>query len=109
MTARLLPPGFDALEPFAAVWAGPTPDARLRRRLDSTEAERSEFYAVASSELPRAMAHLDACPLDGLDDAEQRLFDLMLTLAQVSLAVERQREHEATHAVDHRHFTFTRT
>ena len=77
--ASLLPDGFFVLEAFVADWA------------------------VAGS------AYLDAFPVDALDERQQRLLDLMLMLAHVALAVEKQGANEAVHAINHAHFTITRS
>jgi hypothetical protein len=105
----LLPPGFSALDPFVADWAVAGSNARKNRRLASTEAERLAFYAAATPLLEPAFAYLDQFDIDALEPEQKRLLDLMLMLAHVALAVEKQGSSEAAHAVNHAHFTLTRS
>jgi hypothetical protein len=104
----LLPEGFERLEPFAEAWAVAGSEARKRRRIASTEPERLEFYNVMVEEVHGALEYLDQYPLDALDTEQQRLMNMVLTLAHIALAVEKQGASEATHALSHAHFTITR-
>lgn len=104
----LLPEGFAELEPFVSRWAVAGANNRSRRRDESAEAERQTFYAAAFAALPRALAYLDERPLDAHDEREQRLMQLMLSLAHVALAVEAQGDAEPTHAAARRHLPITR-
>lgn len=108
-TQRLLPEGFGVLEPFVTRWALPGSAARAALRGSSTAKERAGFYEAASGELPRALDYLDGKGLSGLDDADQRLMDLMLSLGHVALAVEQQKEAEAVHAGFRQHMRITRS
>ena len=103
-----LPPGFESLEPFAEDWAIPVCDDRARRRRESSEDERRAFYEVAQPLSQAALAHLDRKPLGEFDAAEERLMNLMLSYAHVSLAVEVQRDHEARLAGMSRYMRITR-
>jgi hypothetical protein len=98
MTGRLLPDGFEPLEPFVAAWAIASVSERATLRGRATAAERRAFYAVASGLLERALDYLDAKPLASLDDGEQRLMQLMLSLAHVALAEETLGDDEPEHA-----------
>lgn len=93
-----LPHGFSALEPFAAWWAAPSLSERDNRRLDSTEAQRLEFYHAAKDLAPAALTHLDSKPFAAYDEADHLLLDLMLALIHVTLAVEIERNEEHIHA-----------
>ena len=104
-----LPPGFEDLEQFADFWAVAGIDERKKRRIMSTEEQRHDFYAVASVQLVRALEYLDQYPIDDLEGAQLRLLNLMLSLAQVSLAVEKQGSNEPYHALSHAHFTISRS
>ncbi|MET0146613.1 MAG: hypothetical protein ABW328_17770 [Ilumatobacteraceae bacterium] len=106
--AALLPPGFEGLEPLVADWAISGSDARKRRRIASSEAERLAFYAAMGADVERALDHLDQFPVDDLDASHQRLMDLVLMLAHVALAVEKQGESESYHSISQAHFTITR-
>src|SRR5688572_32846266 len=97
MTARL-PAGFEALEPFVEGWSIAGAANRAQRRNDSTPAERTAFYEAASPLAPAALEHLDRKALGAFDEGEERLMNLMLTLAHVALAVEAQGPDEARHA-----------
>ena len=94
---RSLPPGFEDLEPFVAVWALPTTAQRAAARDASSDADRATFYGAAKDRLAEAIAHLDSRPLDLFVEADERLMNLILALAHVALAVEVQGAAEASH------------
>jgi hypothetical protein len=89
-TPSPLPVDFAALEPFAERWALPTTAERTARRTASTPEEREAFFAAASPWLGPALDFLDNTALGSFSVQEQRLMDLMLSLAHVALAVEIQ-------------------
>lgn len=103
-----LPAGFEALEPFVETWSIRGANNRLQRRLSSTEAERVALFEAAKSLVAPALTYLDKKPLKELDEQEQRLMRLMLSFAQVALAVEVQGDDEPKHARDARFLTITR-
>ena len=94
----MLPPGFDALEPFVAQWAIAGASARAAQRSASSPEEREAFFAVAAPLLDSALGYLDRRRLSAFTHAERRLMDLMLSLAHVALAVEIQGPDEAVSA-----------
>jgi hypothetical protein len=94
---RILPAGFETLEPFVAAWAVEGAANRARRRDESSGAEREAFFSAAKGLLVPALEQLDRKPLDEFDETERRLMDLMLCLAHVSLAIEVQGKAEAKH------------
>ena len=102
-----LPPEFADLEPFSERWGGSTSNDRVRLRLESNCEDRERFYAAATPHLGRALEYLDQ-RLE-LTAADAYLFDLILTLAHVALAVEQQKEVEGRHAQAHAHFSFQRS
>ena len=106
--ATALPEGFETLEPFVDSWSVEGAANRARRRLESTAADREAFFEAARDLAAPALELLDRKPLDQLDGREQRLMNLMLSLAHVSLAVEVQRDHEEFHARGARHVRITR-
>lgn len=108
MSASLLPPGFEALEPFVPAWALDTAEQRHRARLASTEADRQAFFAVAKDLLAPGLDQLDRTPPAAFTPDEQRLMQLLLSVAHVALAVETQGADEARHAEVARHMTITR-
>lgn len=88
--ASLLPADFAVLEPFVDRWALATTADRAARRSASTAEEREAFFAAASPLLDPALDYLDGIALDAFSPSEQRLMDMMLSLAHVALAVEIQ-------------------
>ncbi len=102
-----LPPAYAALETFAADWALPTTAERAARRGASTEAQRQALYAAVMPVAAQALSELDGRPLANLDASENRLLDLLLSFAHVSLAVELQRDDEPQHAVFRQRMTIT--
>jgi hypothetical protein len=105
----LLPADFADLDSFVTVWAIAGSNARKSRRIASTPAERMSFYDVAMPRLPSALAYLDRFDVDSLDVPQQNLMNMMLMLAHISLAVEKQGANEERHKVNHAHFTITRS
>jgi hypothetical protein len=103
-----LPAGFESLQPFVPGWAIEGADARHRRRIDSTEAERAAFFEAVGKVLTAALEHLDRKPLAALDPSEKRLMNLLLSFAHVAQAVELQRDQEPMHAVGAGRITITR-
>lgn len=103
-----LPAGFEALEPFAARWALHGSNARAALRGQSSEAERHAFYDAAMPLSARALDHLDSRPWGQFDPAEERLMNLMLSFAHISIAVEIQKEDEQGHAALRAHMPITR-
>ena len=103
-----LPPGFEALQPFAAAWAVEGANNRLQRRITSSEAERVAFFEAGKDLLPSALEYLDKKPLSAFDANEKRLMNLLLTFAQIALAVENQGDDEPRHARGARYITITR-
>lgn len=106
--ARLLPDGYELLEPFVAEWALPTQAERAKRRSESTAEQKHALYNAARGVVTQALAELDAKPLYELDERERRLLALLLSYAQVALSIEVRGEGEAIHAEDRRLMTITR-
>lgn len=93
-----LPSGYEDLEPFAERWAVPGTAARDALRGASTAEERAALYAAVKDRVPAVLAELDRKPLAELDEREQRLLNLLLSFAQVTLAVEMMGAAESSHA-----------
>ena len=93
-----LPDGFEALEPFVEMWAIDNAPRRAEMRGEASAEERKAFYQAASPLLAQALDHLDAKPLDDLDESEKRLMQMMLSLAHVAIAEEIQKGDEEKHA-----------
>lgn len=107
--ASLLPPGYAQLEPFVADWALPTTFARAEKRGASTPLERQAFYDAVQPVAAQAMAGLESKPLEHLSEAENRLLNLLLTFAHVSLAVEIQGKAEEEHSRWRKRMVITRS
>lgn len=88
--ATSLPPGFVALEPFVPQWSLSRTAERAARRSNSTTAEREVFFASAAPLLDAALDYLDGQGLRSLSPEDERLMNVMLSLAHVALAVEIQ-------------------
>ncbi len=87
VTSPLLPPAFADLERYTG-WALPTEPERLRKRLATPMADIRAFYDALLPRAAAALEYLDGFPLDGLDGPQARLMHLLLSLAEVSVAVE---------------------
>lgn len=96
--ATSLPADFAGLESFVERWALPTTAERAARRSASTPQEREAFFAAAGPLLDPALDLLDGIALGAFSAQEQRLMDLILSLAHVALAVEIQGPDEAKSA-----------
>lgn len=96
--SNLLPAGFETLEPFTASWAVAGTANRDRVRGESTEEARQAFFDAAKGVVPKALELLDRKPLSAFDEREQRLMDLVLSFAHVTMAVEMLEKTEARHA-----------
>lgn len=105
----LLPPGFEALEPFAARWAAASAAERDRLRTESNESDRVAFYDACKDWVGPALAMLDRKPLAGFDEREKRLMNVMLCFAHVAIAVEVQGDIEEQRAQARGHLRITRT
>lgn len=84
----MLPDGFAALSPFAGKWAVAGEAARAAVRSHSTPQERRAFYNAAQPLLGAALDHLDGRSLSSLDESDGNLMRMVLSLANVALAVE---------------------
>lgn len=103
-----LPAGFETLQPFVSHWAIKGANRRLQQRLQSTDSERQAFFAAGQVLVPAALELLDQKPLNQFTAEEDRLMDLVLSLAHVSLAVEIQRDDEPLHAQAAKHMIINR-
>lgn len=104
----LLPPGFETLEPFAALWAVAGAANRAQRRNESGEQERTAFYNVAKDRLADALTYLDGKPFGSFDEYEQRLMNMLLSFAHVAMAVEILAQDEEKHAQGRQYLRITK-
>ena len=87
-SAARLPPGFEDVERFVENWVLVDSRARAAKRQASTMAEVRGFYDAM---LPLARSAIDYLRRYGLDELSPeggRLLKLMLSLAEVSTAIE---------------------
>ena len=82
-----LPEPFQSLEPFRD-WALATERERRTKRLSSSMEEIQAFYDALFPQLEAVVAYLDQFPLDQLPQEAQPLYHLMLSLVEVTSAVE---------------------
>jgi hypothetical protein len=85
-----LPEGFAELEPFVETWGIEGSANRAAKRSSSTPEEREAFFKAASPLMEKALDYLDERPVNALSPSEERLMNLMLSLAHIAPAVEIQ-------------------
>ena len=86
--ASRLPKGFASLERWLDDWVLADSSARLDKRMRSSLEELRAFYDGMLPHAEAALAYLAQCRLGELDEAEERLLKLMLSLAEVGPAIE---------------------
>jgi len=84
---RLLPEGFEELEPFVADWAKPTRAERYAMRLSKTFDELGEFYDAVAPRAEEAIGYLNGLDLTDLPEDAQRLLHMLYSMILVSYAV----------------------
>lgn len=84
----LLPPGFEAAEPFVAEWVLPDAAARMAKRQASGIDDLNRLYDTMLPLGEAALAHLRNFELGNVPEDAERLLKLMLALAEVAPAVE---------------------
>jgi hypothetical protein len=84
---RLLPEGFEDLEPYVADWARATRAERYETRLSKTIEELDEFYDTIAPRAEEAIDYLDEFALDELPADATRLMELLYSMILVSYAV----------------------
>lgn len=87
MAGVSLPEPFQSLAPFRA-WALATERERRAKRLSSSMKEIQAFYDALFPQLEAVVAYLDQFPLDQLPEEARSLYYLMLSLVEVTSAVE---------------------
>ncbi len=92
MSAQLLPPGFEELEPWVATWSLATETERNRKHLSSTMQDVRKFYDAILPRLEDILEHLRALEANGrpqsIPQESKNLYYLALSLAEVSQSVE---------------------
>lgn len=89
MSADLLPPGFEALEPFVPIWALDDFQARFLARYDSDMAEIRPFYDAMTPLADAALEELGRQDLANLSERHAVLFKMLMSLVHVAVPVER--------------------
>lgn len=84
-----LPPQFDFLEPFAAVWGDlHTQDERYMKRQQLSHGELEAFHAALAPKLEEVFSYLDGFDPQALPEPEARLFRTVLGMTEASQAIE---------------------
>ena len=83
-----LPAQFGELEQFVEEWALPTQAERHRRRLSSSIQGLRNFYDAMVTRMDEIVAYLNQIPVDEQPEDARRLFYLMMSLAEIAMAVE---------------------
>ena len=103
MSEHLLPAGFSELEPFLD-WSLASESERLQKRLDSSMDEINTFYSAMLGRIEEALEYLNGFPLDQLDEPQQRLMNMALSLAEIWVAVELYNQPDHPFGFDMRRF-----
>ena len=98
-SATALPSPFAELEPFTH-WALATERERLMARESSTIEELQMFYDAMMPRLVVIVEYLNRFPLDRMPEDARRLFDMALSVVEVSIATELYRQPKATSVFD---------
>ncbi|XXY22224.1 hypothetical protein WME88_21645 [Sorangium sp. So ce216] len=104
MDQPLLPETFRDLDPFAATWALETERERNHRSWVRPQEELKAFYDAMLPRLEPALEYLQRYALADMPADARRLFHMTLSLAEVTMAVEVQRNQGAARFYDHRGF-----
>ncbi|MXO89985.1 hypothetical protein [Pontixanthobacter aquaemixtae] len=106
--SRKLPKGFEALEPFIAIWSANTAAQRDNLRTTVPAQQRAAFHRVIAPLANQALDQLDEKGLANFDAADENLMQLLLAYAHVGHAEEVQGSDEAKHAATRPRLRFTR-
>jgi hypothetical protein len=87
--SQVLPPAFMMLADLVPDWAIDSESGRMRRRFETPFPVLNEFYARMMPQIEPALSYLATKPMIGLSDADRNLLLLTLSLAEVSIAVEK--------------------
>lgn len=85
---RILPAGFEALQPFVYKWAGDTSLERMTTRAEAEYGEIRGFYDVMVERAEEAIAFIDQYPLKEMPEEVENLAKLVLALCQAAVAIE---------------------
>ncbi|MEM7543610.1 MAG: hypothetical protein AAF384_18780 [Pseudomonadota bacterium] len=94
----MLPAAFADLEPLAAAgWCLGTETARVEKRHQSTRDELQAFYDTFTPRLEDVITYLDDFTLSEMPEPETNLMHLLLSMAEVTFAVEKFGADESTY------------
>jgi hypothetical protein len=100
----LLPPGYETLEPYLDTWILADSRARAEKRVSTAYSDIKEFYDAMLPLAPQALCYLADYQLGALDQAQERLLKLLLSLAEIGPAVEWYRQPTVVDGLDARRF-----
>jgi hypothetical protein len=100
----LLPNEFEDLDALVEEWAIPTSSARAEKRLQSTIECLEGFYNRLAPRAEGALAYLQTIALEGMSERDSNLLRLLLTLAEVSPAIEWYGRPDGAIGLDSRRF-----
>jgi hypothetical protein len=86
---KLLPPGFEMLEPYALEWALATQSERELKRRASTAGQLTAFYEAMMPQIRAILTEVDAYSIGALPEAHGRLFCMAFSLNEIAHNVER--------------------
>ena len=104
---RLLPKGFKSLEKWIDTWVLPDSQARTEQRHNTDYSDIKAFYDDMLKKAEKALAYLQEKQLGDLNEAEERLLKLMLSLAEIGPAVEWYQQSDVTDGFDPNRFKLT--
>ena len=104
---RQLPKGFKSLEKWIDMWVLPDSQARTDQRHAVDYAEIESFYHDMLKKADKALAYLQQKQLGELDEAEERLLKLMLSLAEIGPCVEWYQQNAVVDGFDPNRFKLT--
>lgn len=85
----LLPPAFGSLNELVQEWVLPTEKARMHKRYESAYEDLQAFYNRVVPLLPQILDYLKDIKPREMSESDRALLGLTLTLAEVSIAVEK--------------------
>ena len=83
-----LPTEFSDLEKYVSTWSLATEQERRAQRASSTVEGVRVFHDVMVDRGEAVLDYLNQFPLDGLSESQTKLFQLMLSLAEVTPVIE---------------------
>lgn len=104
---RLLPKGFKSLEKWVDMWVLPDSQARTEQRHAVAYADIEAFYTDMLNKAEKALAYLQKRSLGELDESEERLLKLMLSLAEIGPCVEWYEQNAVVDGFDPARFKLT--